>query len=119
MNQHHFFGLTFRTFVFAGAIALMAFSSALTSAQDRGRGDRGGRDRGGRRGGGEYSAEQLKSYIRSKDRNGDGTIQPDELSDRSRSYLNGIGVNTSSNVRLDSIFKRIDKDKGVSTTSAK
>jgi hypothetical protein len=79
---------------------------------DRG-GDRGGdRGRGGSGGRGGFDpAMMLKRF----DRNGDGTIHPDELDERTRRFAGGflkrLGVDPDKPIRIDELAERIKKER--------
>ncbi|MFO0529517.1 MAG: hypothetical protein ACK52A_15590, partial [Planctomycetota bacterium] len=67
--------------------------------QDSG-GDRGGR--GGRR-----RSFDPASYLQRLDANGNGAIEPGELSDRSRSFVEGLGFNPDETNSLEKIKAKI------------
>jgi len=80
-------------------------------AQDRG--DR--RDRGGdRRDRGDRGDQDYSGYLKRLDRNGDGYLEGDEMSGRTRRWLGEVGINTSRRVKISSVnsmVKRNQRDK--------
>ena len=77
--------------------------------QDSG-GDRGGR--GGRR-----RSFDPASYLQRLDANGNGAIEPGELSDRSRSFVEGLGFNPDETNSLEKIKAKISGDQAASSKS--
>lgn len=50
-------------------------------------------------------------YLKRLDANGNGALEPGELSDRSREFVKGLGFNTDETLSIDKIASKINGDK--------
>jgi hypothetical protein len=69
----------------------------------------GGEQQSGR--GGRRRSFDPASYLQRLDANGNGAIEPNELSDRSRSFVEGLGFNPNETNSLEKIKAKISGDK--------
>ena len=68
-------------------------------------GDR--RDRGKR----EYSREQIQGHLNRLDDNDNQVLELNEMSDRTKGWLRGLGLDTSRPVKVSSVMRKVDSDK--------
>ncbi|MEE2826539.1 MAG: hypothetical protein VYE64_07925 [Planctomycetota bacterium] len=74
--------------------------------------DRDNRERdGGERGKREYSREQIEGYLKRLDRNESQVLELDEMSDRTKRWLGGLGLDTSRPIKLSTAMRSVDSDK--------
>ena len=80
---------------------------AVLFGQDRDSRDRDGEERGKR----EYSRDQIEGYLKRLDRNESQVLELDEMSDRTKRWLGGLGLDTSRPIKLSTAMRSVDSDK--------
>lgn len=104
----------FKTLAHLMALSLLTLFSAwesVANAQGEGEQQSG---RGGRR-----RSFDPASYLQRLDANGNGAIEPNELSDRSRSFVEGLGFNPDETNSLEKIKAKINGDQQTESRGGK
>ncbi|MFM7115428.1 MAG: hypothetical protein ACKO81_02680 [Planctomycetota bacterium] len=103
-----------KTLALLMALSLLTFFSAWESVANA----QGGGDQQSGRGGRRRSFDPA-SYLQRLDANGNGAIEPNELSDRSRSFVEGLGFNPDETNSLEKIKAKINGDKQTESRGGK
>ncbi len=90
-----------------GLILSLFVVPAVLFGQDRDDRDRDSGERGKR----EYSREQIEGYLKRLDRNESQVLELDEMSDRTKRWLGGLGLDTSRPIKLSTAMRSVDSDK--------